>query len=193
SSKVSAILITHHDIDHIGALAEWKQAYPHCKILAPIEEAPYLKGTKRSLRLQQAEQLYDSLPDQEKPAALHFQKFLESVQPVSVDQELLPGAVLPYCGGLEVVPTPGHLPGHISFYARSSKILIAGDAVVIDADRLDLANPAYAIDLKAAVTSVELLMQYDIEQLLCYHGGVWTTAIKNNLAQLVDRYRSQSA
>ncbi|MHB8917725.1 MAG: MBL fold metallo-hydrolase [Desulfocucumaceae bacterium] len=36
---------------------------------------------------------------------------------------------LPYCGGITVIHTPGHTPGHICLYHKQSRTLIAGDAL----------------------------------------------------------------
>src|SRR6476620_3991527 len=49
-SNLTGIIITHHDIDHVGGLFEIKQAYPHVKIYASETEAPYISGAKKSLR-----------------------------------------------------------------------------------------------------------------------------------------------
>ena len=37
--------------------------------------------------------------------------------------------IFDWCGGLEVIETPGHMPGHISLYLKDSKTLICGDAL----------------------------------------------------------------
>ena len=50
--------------------------------------------------------------------------------PVQVDETLADGQVLPVLGGLQVVETPGHTPGHISLYASSVGILFVGDSLV---------------------------------------------------------------
>ena len=49
--------------------------------------------------------------------------------PVPVDRELRDGEVLPVAGGLRVVHTPGHSPGHVSFLHEESRLLITGDAI----------------------------------------------------------------
>jgi glyoxylase-like metal-dependent hydrolase (beta-lactamase superfamily II) len=46
-----------------------------------------------------------------------------------VDQELQGGETLPVMGGLEVVFTPGHAPGHISFWQPQKHFLICGDVI----------------------------------------------------------------
>jgi glyoxylase-like metal-dependent hydrolase (beta-lactamase superfamily II) len=49
--------------------------------------------------------------------------------PCVVDAELSDGDVLAVAGGLRVVHTPGHTPGHISLLHESSATLITGDAI----------------------------------------------------------------
>jgi glyoxylase-like metal-dependent hydrolase (beta-lactamase superfamily II) len=48
---------------------------------------------------------------------------------VDVDETFADGAVLPLAGGLTVVHTPGHTPGHCSFLHPSSGVLLTGDAL----------------------------------------------------------------
>jgi glyoxylase-like metal-dependent hydrolase (beta-lactamase superfamily II) len=49
--------------------------------------------------------------------------------PVPVGEELADGQVLDVAGGLRVVATPGHSPGHISLVHEASRTLITGDAI----------------------------------------------------------------
>ncbi|EIJ79963.1 metal-dependent hydrolase [Bacillus methanolicus PB1] len=49
---------------------------------------------------------------------------------IKVTKTLKDNQFLPICGGIKVISTPGHTPGHISLYLEESKILFAGDAMV---------------------------------------------------------------
>lgn len=49
--------------------------------------------------------------------------------PTPVDDELVDGQVLDVAGGLRVLHTPGHTPGHIALLHEPSKVLITGDSV----------------------------------------------------------------
>jgi glyoxylase-like metal-dependent hydrolase (beta-lactamase superfamily II) len=49
--------------------------------------------------------------------------------PVPVAEELADGQVLPVAGGLRVVATPGHSPGHVSLLHEPTRTLITGDAI----------------------------------------------------------------
>jgi glyoxylase-like metal-dependent hydrolase (beta-lactamase superfamily II) len=48
---------------------------------------------------------------------------------VTVGEELTDGQVVPVAGGLRVVHTPGHSPGHVSYLHEESGVLITGDAI----------------------------------------------------------------
>ncbi|PSR56449.1 MBL fold metallo-hydrolase [Adhaeribacter arboris] len=184
---LTGIIITHHDMDHLGCLFELKEKYPTIKIYSPEMEEPYINGQKKSLRLQQAESLYESLPEEQKPGAYAFQEMLKQIKPVLVDATFAEGE-LPFLPGVRVLKTPGHMPGHISLYLPESKTLIAADAVVIEKNELEIANPDFTLDLKEAVKSIKKLQQLDIQKLVCYHGGVLTGDISQKLDKLIRKY-----
>lgn len=183
-NKLTKLIITHHDFDHMGSAAKLKSKYPNIKILSSKRDERYISGKEKSLRLQQAESIYDSLPEEQKEWALNFQKKLESVENVDVDIELNDGDKFDCCGGVEIIETPGHMPGHISIYIKESKTLIAGDALVIENNKLCMANPQYTLDMKEAKKSVKKLLNYDIDRVICYHGGIYNTDVKYSLEQI---------
>jgi glyoxylase-like metal-dependent hydrolase (beta-lactamase superfamily II) len=186
---LTGVIISHHDIDHMGALAELKEQYPGLKVYASSLEKPYIEGMKKSLRLQQAEDLYPCLPEEQKEGAAQFQQLLKSVRPVAVDEEVHPEKDLPVLPGVRAIATPGHLPGHLSLYLREQKVLVAADALVYDGGAFDIANPQYALDLPAAIASVEKLQQLPIETVVCFHGGVVREGVREGLLRLVARYK----
>ncbi|MFC0212940.1 MBL fold metallo-hydrolase [Paenibacillus chartarius] len=190
---VNKMIVTHHDIDHMGCLAAFKRAYPHIEIIAHELEIPYISGLKKSLRLEQAESTLSQMPDEAKAHAEQFIAMLRSIEPAAVDKAVTHAERLPWCGGIEIIHTPGHMPGHISLYLSSSKTLIAGDVVVIEDGRLEIANPQYTLDMEEAVRSVRLLLEYDIDRLICYHGGLFEGNIREALGELIVRYASQKS
>ncbi|MBB6635556.1 MBL fold metallo-hydrolase [Cohnella thailandensis] len=186
--SITHIIATHHDMDHIGSLAALKRMLPGATLIAHEIEAPYLDGSRKSQRLEQAESTLHLLPQEAITGAKQFMELLASIEPASVDQKVRHGDILPWCGGIEIIHTPGHMAGHISLYLRDSQTLIAGDAVVVEDGELDIANPQYALDLEEAVASVRRLMSYEIETLICYHGGRFQGDIRGALDKLVKRY-----
>lgn len=185
--KLTGIIITHHDIDHIGGLYEIKAKYPDIKIYAPEAEEPYISGKAKSLRLIQAENTYELVPENQRIAAYQFQEFLKTVRPVEVDVTFSEGS-LPFLDGVEIIHTPGHMPGHISLYLKHDKTLISADALVYENGELEIANPQFCMDLPQALTSVKKLRQYDINKIICYHGGLVEHDIPNKLNRLLSKY-----
>lgn len=172
-NELTKIIITHHDHDHTGNLANLKQMFPNVEILSSEKEAEYISGKKKALRLQKAESTYAQLPEDQKEGAKRLIQVFGSVKPVAVDKTVRDSQVFPWCGGVEIVATPGHMPGHISLYVKECKTLITGDALGVQNGELGLANPHYMMDMETAKRSAEKLLRYDIERVICYHGGVW--------------------
>ncbi|SFA75685.1 Metallo-beta-lactamase superfamily protein [Cohnella sp. OV330] len=54
-----------------------------------------------------------------------------------VNQIIADGDEIPVLGGVVVIHTRGHTPGHISLYLKQSKTLIAGDAFMIEEGYVD--------------------------------------------------------
>jgi len=84
-NDLTGIVITHHDIDHMGCLFEIKSRYPHLKIWSSDIEEPFISGRKKSLRLQQAEDSFDQLPEAYKEGAREFIAQLQSIEATAVD------------------------------------------------------------------------------------------------------------
>ena len=62
--------------------------------------------------------------------------------------------------------------------------MITGDAMVIEHGKLETANPRYTLDNENAYKSMKKLLNYDIEKLICYHGGVMNQGIKESIEAL---------
>lgn len=172
-NQLTKIIITHHDHDHMGALADFKLKYPNIKVVASESEAPYISGEKKYLRLEQAEAMQDTLSEDQKAFGEAFCKILKNVKPVKVDILVHDGEIMDWCGGCEIISTPGHTPGHISLYFKNKRTVITGDAAVLEDNQLAIANPQYTLDLDKANNSLTKLMRYDVETFICYHGGIY--------------------
>lgn len=188
-SQLTKIIITHHDHDHMGALRDIKERYPGVEILCSKEEAPYITGQRKSLRLQQAEAIQDTLPESEREGGKQFQNFIASIRKVDDVTVINAGDILPFCGGVKVVDTKGHMPGHISFYVGMEKALIAGDALVVENKKLCMAMPQFVLNMQDAQESIRKLQNYDIEKIICYHGGLYDSNVKESLKEIVESLR----
>ena len=70
-----------------------------------------------------------------------------------------------------MISTPGHMPGHISLYLKETNSIITGDAsVIIENNKLVIANPQFALDLELAKKSLEKLISMNADNYYCYHG-----------------------
>jgi len=116
-SDVKRIVMTHAHIDHAGGL-ERMQRETGARTLSHHDDAGYLArgeappGDKRSFLARVM-------------AMLPGGRF----GPCSVDEEIVDGQLLDVAGGLRVIHTPGHTPGHVSLLHEPSGALIVGDAL----------------------------------------------------------------
>ncbi|GAA4460144.1 MBL fold metallo-hydrolase [Nibrella saemangeumensis] len=188
-ADLTGIIISHHDIDHVGGLHEIKEQFPAVNVYASEIDAPYITGKLKSARLRQAEEMFPSLPEEHKAGALSFLELLKTVQPVAVDSTFATDEKPAYWPGVQIINTPGHMPGHISIYLKDSRTLVACDAVVVENGAFEIANPQFTLDLEQALASVKKLQTLDITRVVCYHGGVVEGDVPQKLGELVARYR----
>ena len=100
------------------------------------------------------------------------------------------GAVLPYCGGIELVHVPGHTAGNCSYYLQEKKTLIAGDTIFGD-DKGNLIAPPekYCLDVKQAKLELQRLSAYDFENLVYTHGKDILGNAKHKVESLIKNTR----
>jgi len=170
--KLSKIIITHQDIDHIGGIKSILQELPEVKVLAHEEEKPYIQGEEKFVRLNSSfMDRINAFPEEAQEKILDMFKNA----PVKVDMTLTDGLELPDCGGIIIIHTPGHTPGHICLYHKNSKTMIVGDAMnIIDGQ---LVGPNKQLmneeEAKNAANSLKKFEKYDIENVITYHGGLF--------------------
>lgn len=170
--KLTKLVITHQDDDHMGSAAELKEKYPAVDILASPEEEPYISGRLKNLRLRQGEDMQDMLPEDEKAFGEAFCERYRALRPVKVDMLLHDGDCFDWGGGCAVLATPGHMPGHISIRALDADYIITGDAAALEEDELVIANPGFCLDVEAAQKSLDTILALKYKRYICYHGGV---------------------
>lgn len=191
-SRINKLIVTHQDLDHIGSVGEMKSSLGDgLEVIASEFERPFIQGEKRLLKLtdeavaQAVSALPESVPAEWRAA---FKRTLEHPPRADVDTALEGAAELGLCGGIAVIPTPGHTPGHISLYHRPSRTLIAGDAIEVSEGRLTVPNPALCTDPEQSVRSLERLLDYDIRRVACYHGGLYDGDPRPAIAQWLREY-----
>lgn len=90
--------------------------------------------------------------------------------PVSVAATLVDGQVLDIAGGLTVVHTPGHTPGHISLLHPSSGVLITGDSLFNMNARMRWSYAAFCTSATAARQTAMRLADLDYRTAAFTHG-----------------------
>jgi glyoxylase-like metal-dependent hydrolase (beta-lactamase superfamily II) len=182
--RLDKVIVTHQDIDHTGGLPDIILESSHkVEVLSHEEEKPYIEGRKPLIKMNQARlsKRLVSLPEEQRQQA---EALFANPPKASVDTAVADGEILPYCGGITVIFTPGHTPGHICLYLNKSKILVTGDALVAADGELRGPNPGATYDMDAALKSLKKLTRYDIETVVCYHGGVYRDNPNKRLAEL---------
>jgi len=170
-TDLTELVLTHHDHDHMGCAAALKREHPQLKLLCSKQEYPYIAGLEKPLRLIQAEAFQKVLPPEQQAFGEAFCKMLRTVEPVAVDGLLDDGDYLPWTGRCRVLATPGHTPGHISFFCEEDGIVITGDAFALEQGEPVIANPQFTLDMQEAKRSMQKLIDLKSESYACYHGG----------------------
>jgi len=138
AQDVKRIIITHSDLDHIGSLAALHKL-TGARTYASQVEAGAIANGKPSRQI--------------KPTGFSMRRLMFTLlrpfmkaKPFQVDEILADGQLLPILGGLLVVDTAGHTPGHLSFFAPGSGVLFCGDSMVTDEKGIHGSRPGLTWD-----------------------------------------------
>jgi len=121
TARLNMILITHADGDHYGAVERLKVTQGCIVATSTLEsQAMGQGGMSRQLKPRHLlERLIFT-------AGLR----IFTARAVTTDRILYPGETLPILGGLMVLDSKGHTPGHLSFYQPELRLLFAGDSII---------------------------------------------------------------
>ena len=184
-ADIKKVIITHCDGDHVGSLKALLDKYPGIEVLSSGLQAAYITGKEKHPRLEGAEKRYAAAGSEEERKAIEEDMArLKAQETVSAVTAVADGYVLPGTG-IELVEVTGHLPGHVCVYVREDKTLITGDALTAFEGKLNPPDKNFTLDMPTALKSLEKLLDYDIENVICYHGGLVTGNIRESLVGIV--------
>ncbi len=159
--SIRRIVITHAHHDHVGSLDELVARLPKVEVLISAREATILAGDHSSQPNEPQNTLRGDFTTC-KTRATHL---------------LQPGERI---GSLEVIASPGHTPGHLSFFDTRDGTLIAGDAYanLFQFIVSGVHTPLFPISSKVtwhkplALESAKRLRDLSPSRLACGHGSV---------------------
>lgn len=167
--EVKRILITHAHPDHVGGLKRLKEL-TGAQVIASALETPVIEGRMAVPRR----------AAKPRPPVTLF-------KPTSVDRVVADGDTIDALGGLRVVFTPGHAPGHIAFWQPERKILFCGD-VLFNLPGLRLPFALLTVDMAENIRSIKKIAELDAE-LVCFGHG---RPLMQNAARRIRDFSAQT-
>jgi glyoxylase-like metal-dependent hydrolase (beta-lactamase superfamily II) len=175
-AELTQIIITHCHVDHTGSLAALKDL-TGAKIAVHRADAPYLS---RELPYPKPKTKLVGLV----VSAMMLPMFNCPV--LTADTLLDDGSEVGALGGLKVIHTPGHTPGHICLYSPARRILFAGDLIGARGGKLRVSSKTYSTDLDQARASLQRLRGLQVDTLCMGHADAITVEAESKLRELLD-------
>ena len=159
-AELKSIFITHADGDHYGGLADLQQDCQATTYADPIEAQAIRTGvSSRPLN-----------PNGLRKALFGLVAPLIKSKPGRIDADLADGQEFTWLGGLRVIATPGHTPGHKSLFSPSTGVLFAGDSIQIVDGKPQPSGAGNTWNAAKAGESFELQMALGPKMILAGHG-----------------------
>lgn len=167
-ADITSIVITHHHPDHFG-LAGYLQSLTQARVYMSeraYEEAERMWGSGSVVNeaLPALFQRHGMPADWLNQLPQHMRGFISQVTPfpeitpVTEDSSILMGG-----RSWEPIISGGHAPGHMSFYERSKKIMICGDAVLPQiSPNISLVPDSESDPLQSFIEGLRRLGRYDV-------------------------------
>lgn len=164
---ISKLLLTHAHADHVNGIPLFHKTFPHVKIGISQRDLQLLKGDFTLLPSEPQSKIRGG-----------FSKEKIHIDFTFKDHDII--------NNFEVIESPGHTPGSVSFLDKSSKVLIAGDAFQVSGGvavsgtlKILFPFPSLATwSSKAALISAKKLQKLNPTILAVGHGNVLINPVK---------------
>jgi len=177
--ELTHILLTHGHLDHIGSLAMLKKTTA-AQAVAGVKDTAYIQGLKKTWTMGR-----EGFGGKIFKAVLFIvETFFYHYAPAQVEIPCHGGEMLDCFGGVQVVATPGHSPGSISFYLREKRLLFVGDALN-GTGGFALPMRFGCASYKEALRSVEQLSKLSFDTCLLGHGEPVGEAVGEKIKELL--------
>lgn len=191
-----AILLTHGHFDHVGTVVELSEAWD-VPVYAHEAELPFLTGEA----------------DYPEPDGSVEGGLIAKLSPLFPNEginlssriKVLPqDGSIPFLADWKWIHTPGHSPGHVSFFREQDRALIAGDAFVtvrqdslykVLTQTIEISGPPRYLttDWPAAWESVRKLAALEPSIAVTGHGlPMFGADLRDQLDQLVEHFADQA-
>lgn len=192
--RPKAIILTHGHFDHVGAIIELVNHW-QVPVYAHEIELPYLVGQKS----------YPEPDPSVEGGMVAKMSPLFPNEPINLGnhvEKLPPDGSVPHMPGFRWIHTPGHTPGHVSFFRDEDRALIAGDAFInVKQDSLykvmtqeeEVNGPPryFTTDWRAAWDSVKKLAELNPSAAITGHGAPLAgEVLTSGLERLVNNFDS---
>ena len=182
---VKAILLTHWHNDHAAGAAvlarlsgaEVYYSASEAKHMTRIAAATGLRGKLSAI-----------IPESGPLVLLKGLLGNAPQQPVEASRFVTGGDVV---SDFEVIDTPGHTVGHVSYYYRPQRVLFAGDAIAVVNQRLRFMARPTTEDLATARASMVRLMELPLEAVCPGHREPLTKRVSEECLRMRELLKHQ--